>query len=181
MNPTSIPTPIPTPTDGDCLLMLYSPNSVGISESEITSFFVDVSQNVINSIAFDVCSISQSTSEKPSFKFSVEGDNTIYSTFQTNEIDKKWTTIEIPLNLVEGKIRYRMSATVRTGGVFVDNIRLLGANSTDIKAVNDNVQNNDIQIFTMDGRPISNIGRAKLPQGVYIIKNKGKTKKFVSR
>lgn len=175
MNPTSIP----TPADGDCLLMLYIPKGVGISESEITSSFIDVSQNVINSIAFDVCSISQATSEKPSFLFSIEGDNTIYNTYQTNEINDKWTTIEIPLNIVEGKIRYRISAVIETGGIFVDNIRLLGTNSTDIKVVNKNIQNKEVHIFTMDGRPINNIGKTNLPQGLYLIKNNGKTKKYI--
>ena len=177
MNPTSIP----TPADGDCLLMLYIPKGVGISESEITSSFIDVSQNVINSIAFDVCSISQATSEKPSFLFSIEGDNTIYNTYQTNEINDKWTTIEIPLNIVEGKIRYRISAVIETGGIFVDNIRLLGINSTDIKVVNKNIQNKEVHIFTMDGRPINNIGKTNLPQGLYLIKNNGKTKKYIYR
>lgn len=177
MNPTSIP----TPADGDCLLMLYIPKGVGISESEITSSFIDVSQNVINSIAFDVCSISQTTSEKPSFLFSIEGDNTIYNTYQTNEINDKWTTIEIPLNNVEGKIRYRISAVIETGGIFVDNIRLLGINSTDIKVVNKNIQNKEVHIFTMDGRPINNIGKTNLPQGLYLIKNNGKTKKYIYR
>lgn len=177
MNPTSIP----TPADGDCLLMLYIPKGVGISESEITSSFIDVSQNVINSIAFDVCSISQATSEKPSFLFSIEGDNTIYKTYQTNEINDKWTTIEIPLNIVEGKIRYRISAVIETGGIFVDNIRLLGINSTDIKVVNKNIQNKEVHIFTMDGRPINNIGKTNLPQGLYLIKNNGKTKKYIYR
>ena len=175
MNPTSIP----TPADGDCLLMLYIPKGVGISESEITSSFIDVSQNVINSIAFDVCSISQATSEKPSFLFSIEGDNTIYNTYQTNEINDKWTTIEIPLNIVEGKIRYRISAVIETGGIFVDNIRLLGINSTDIKVVNKNIQNKEVHIFTMDGRPINNIGKTNLPQGLYLIKNNGKTKIYI--
>lgn len=177
LNPTSIP----TPADGDCLLMLYIPKGVGISESEITSSFIDVSQNVINSIAFDVCSISQATSEKPSFLFSIEGDNTIYNTYQTNEINDKWTTIEIPLNIVEGKIRYRISAVIETGGIFVDNIRLLGKNSTDIKVVNKNIQNKDVYIFTMDGRPINSIGKTNLPQGLYLIKNNGKTKKYIYR
>ena len=177
MNPTSIP----TPADGDCLLMLYIPKGVGISESEITSSFIDVSQNVINSIAFDVCSISQATSEKPSFHFSIEGDNTIYNTYQTNEINDKWTTIEIPLNIVDGKIRYRISAAIETGGIFVDNIRLLGMNSTDIKVVNKNIQNKEVQIFTMDGRPINSIGKTNLPQGLYLIKNNGKTKKYIYR
>ena len=177
MNPTSIP----TPADGDCLLMLYIPKGVGISESEITSSFIDVSQNVINSIAFDVCSISQTTSEKPSFLFSIEGDNTIYNTYQTNEINDKWTTIEIPLNNVEGKIRYRISAVIETGGIFVDNIRLLGINSTDIKVVNKNIQNKEVHIFKMDGRPINNIGKTNLPQGLYLIKNNGKTKKYIYR
>ena len=175
------PTLIPTPADGDCLLMLYIPKGVGISESEITSSFIDVSQNVINSIAFDVCSISQATSEKPSFHFSIEGDNTIYNTYQTNEINDKWTTIEIPLNIAEEKIRYRISAAIETGGIFVDNIRLLGMNSTDIKVVNKNNQNKEVQIFTMDGRPINSIGKTNLPQGLYLIKNNGKTKKFISR
>ena len=177
MNPTSIP----TPADGDCLLMLYIPKGVGISESEITSSFIDVSQNVINSIAFDVCSISQATYEKPSFHFSIEGDNTIYNTYQTNEINDKWTTIEIPLNIVDRKIRYRISAAIETGGIFVDNIRLLGTNSTDIKVVNKNTQNKEVKIFTMDGRPISSIGKTNLPQGLYLIKNNGKTKKVISR
>lgn len=177
LNPTSIP----TPADGDYLLMLYIPKGVGISESEITSSFIDVSQNVINSIAFDVCSISQATSGKPSFHFSIEGENTIYNTYQTNEINDKWTTIEIPLNIVDGKIRYRISAAIETGGIFVDNIRLLGKNSTDIKVINKNIQNKDVQIFTMDGRPINSKGKTNLPQGLYLIKNNGKTKKFISR
>lgn len=177
LNPTSIP----TPTDGDYLLMLYIPKGIGISESEITSSFVDVSQNVISSIAFDICCVAQLTSEISSFCFSVEGDNTIYNTYQANEIDEKWTTIEIPLNIVEGKIRYRISAAIGTGGIFVDNIRILGSNSTDIKAVNENIQNCKVQIFTIDGRPINSIGKTKLPQGLYLIKNNGKTKKFISR
>lgn len=177
LNPSSIP----VPTDGDCLLMLYIPKGVGISESEITSSFIDVSQNVINSIAFDVCCVSSSTSENPSLHFNVEGDNTTYSTFQMNDMDEKWTTIEIPLNVVGSKIRYSISASIETGGVFVDNIRLSGTNSTDINVVNENVQNNKVQIFTMDGRAIKSMSKTKLPQGLYIIKDNGKTKKIISR
>ena len=111
----------------------------------------------------------------------VEGDNTTYSTFQMNDMDEKWTTIEIPLNVVGSKIRYRISASIETGGVFVDNIRLSGTNSTNINVVNENIQNNKVQFFTIDGRAIKSMSKTKLPQGLYIIKDNGKTKKIISR
>lgn len=176
LNPSSIP----EPSDEDYILMLYTPKSSSVNESELISPYIDVTSSSVNSMKLDICCETQTTSKSISFTVYVDNDkDNCTTTFEIDAIKNQWTTVEIPLNIVGEKIRYRIRAAIETDGVFVDNIQLLGVNCTDIKVVPTEILKDRNQIYTIDGRAIGNDKYMKLSNGLYLFHSNGKTKKII--
>lgn len=176
LNPSSIP----EPSDGDYILMLYTPKGGSVNESELISPYLDVTSSSISSMKLDICCDALTSSKNISFTVCIDNDDVdCITTFEIDAITNQWTTVEIPLNIVGDKIRYRIRSAIGIGGVFVDNIQLLGMNCTDTRVAQIKNKKDRNQLYTIDGKLIGNDKYTKLNNGLYLFHGNGKTEKII--
>lgn len=151
-----------------------------MNESELISPYLDVKSSSISSMKLDICCDALTSSKNISFTVCIDNDDVdCITTFEIDTITNQWTTVEIPLNIVGDKIRYRIRSAIEIGGVFVDNIQLLGMNCTDTRVAHIKNKKDRNQLYTIDGRLIGNDKYTKLNNGLYLFHGNGKTEKII--
>lgn len=173
MNPDNVP----EATDGNCILMLYSPKGEWISESVIKSPSIAISNKGSYTLSFDMFCDSKTASNGYSFICTVEDAFGVCASFKLEQATEGWMNVKLPLSVSGNSIRYILSASLITGGVFVDNVCLTSNNSAGIKMEKAEMPLDDgASWFSIDGRKLEDKNSCK---GMYILRKGGRTKKVV--
>lgn len=170
LNPTSVP----LPTDGENILMLYSPKGGGISESIIKSPEIGISSSGIYILSLDIYCDSRTTKGEYSFFLSVENDKGTLSSFRLKDFTEGWMNVRLPLSLTSENIWYNIRASIMTGGIFVDNICLISDNNSADKLEEIYYNNsNKTFVYTLNGLLLGEKNNICLCPGFYILKSNG--------
>lgn len=176
LNPTSIP----DPTDGEHILMLYSPKSGGVTESAINSAPIKIGNSGIYTLSFDIYCDSKTTMGEYSFLFSIEDNKGIISSFKLESATDGWMNVKLPLSLTAENIRYNIHAKIKTGGIFIDNICLVSGNDSSVKLIETDYNNsNKTFVYSLKGTYLGEKNNLYLPPGIYILQRGRELKKII--
>lgn len=175
---------IPSPTNGESLLMLFSGKDNATSESEIASKPIAVESGENYTIAFDICTKTLATAPPPSFRLYVEDQYGEYRIYSTDMLINDWENVEVPVVFADNEFKYKMYGRINTGGIFVDNFRLFKEESTSIaNALQHNQPIRQGKVYTLHGVCLGDFGDVKssLKRGVYIIRQNEQSTIFVMK
>ena len=175
---------IPKANDGSGILMLFSAKDNAISESEADNIEIVVETGKNYYLTFDYYSVSFSNSDAPSFTLYAEDKYGEYKIFSISENTNEWRTIELPLVFADETFRYKFYGIIRSGGIFIDNVRLYKEEDVQsIKGTNA-LFAKKVKIYKSDGSIIKNQDSVSSYhyKGINIIRDKGgKNYKVISR
>ena len=185
---------IPSPSDGNKLLMLYTGKEKTICEAEIVRKNNSITPDQKHFLSFDVKTSMLSGSLNPVFKFWIKDENMqIYSQILT-DVKEEWEHIEVPFTSTLNSIEFGFYGSISTGGLFVDNVKIQTIDETSgvlqpsvsdaftisIVGQNVNISANtpvNLQFYTVSGLLKEHIylghqesKQIQLPVGGYIVK-----------
>lgn len=175
---------IPSPIDGNSLLMLYVNKGSGFTESEATSGEIDVDAGDNYILSFDI--YCKDITSVPLFEMYIENQYGEYKVYTLNKTTDQWQTVEIPLAFSEDKFKYKLYGEMTSaGGLFIDDIKLYKEGKiTKITSLN-GVQELSGQalLYSLDGRCVGSFGdmRSRLKAGIYIVRNGNRMAKLFIR
>lgn len=171
---------IPSPTDGERILTLYSSKGMGVTESELISPFIQVEAGHNYILSFDIYANAISSLSYSPFSFFIEDDNGEYKVYYNEEATKQWLHVELPLVFAGDRFRYKMNGCIKVGGLFIDNLCLYKEEDvTLIRRCIADISNNYLELYSINGKKINSEDLWNLPDGLYIKRERGKTKKIV--
>ena len=174
---------IPSPLDGDGIVMLFSGKESTISESELISKVISVAEGNNYIFAFDLCTKIIPGSINPSFSLYIEDDYGEYKIFDLSESVDSWKHIEIPLFLSNNKFQYKLHGQICSGGIFVDNICLYQEGNPSANSINEIENRSKIGVYNLSGAYLGDYNKLKqsLAPGVYLIRKYKTIHKIIVR
>ncbi|MBQ8463974.1 MAG: M6 family metalloprotease domain-containing protein [Prevotella sp.] len=169
---------IPKATDGDRILMLFASKSNIVSESEAIGPYIEIEAGKSYTLALDLYMASDPNRNISQFTLFMEDDYGEYKMFSQNEFTDKWQSVDLPMVFAGNRVRYKLHGRIVTGGIFVDNLRLLAEELPSSIATTDVVKGNECRnIYSIMGVRLSQKKR-----GINIVKKSdGTVIKFISR
>lgn len=171
---------IPSPSDGEKLLMLYSAKGYSVSESEIISPEIKINEDVNYSISFDIyCNTKSSLT--PNFELFIEDENGIYNIYSKKGIVEEWETVTLPLIITGEKFRYKLYGCINAGGIFIDNIKLFESGiDSSINPVSVLKSETECCVYHLNGTFVGRLSNLNnIPAGFYLIRQGNSTRKLI--
>jgi M6 family metalloprotease-like protein len=167
---------IPEASDGTSILMLFSGKDNTRSESEADGQKIMVEPGKNYSLSFDYYCLSIAGSTPPSLSLYVEDKYGEYKIYSTNSSTDKWNTIEIPLVFADSLINYKLYGVIRSGGIFIDNLKMYKEEEGIDNSIIDIYSKEKNEYFRIDGLPVDS------KRGFFLIrKSDGRTYKVFLR
>lgn len=164
---------IPSPSNGNGLLMLIAGKESPMSESEIVSQYIEVQAGTNYYISFDICTKILAGVIPPSFKLYIEdkyGEHRLYS------VESKvyeWSHVELPVIFADNSFRYKLYGRINTSGIFIDNFSLYGEIiDSSILSLTKEQGSQRAKVYTLKGEFLGYYSDLKsiLNNGIYILR-----------
>lgn len=175
---------IPSATDGDRILMLFASKSNIVCESEAIGPYVAIEAGKNYTLALDLYIAPAPNQNLSQFTLYMEDEYGEYKLFSHNSYTGKWLSVELPMVFAGNKVRYKLQGRIVTGGIFVDNIRLMTDELPSSIVTTQVAQYDELAlVYSINGRCLGKLKSlsGSLKSGVYIIRKGHESKKLVVR
>ena len=164
---------IPSPTNGNGLLMLFAGKESAMNESEIVSSYIEVNPGTNYIVTFDICTKILAGTTSPSFKLYVEDDYGEHKLYSIDTRLEEWKHVEIPVVFADNTFRYKFYGRINTSGIFVDNFCVYREDVVNSTTPLTNEQTSQtMKVYTLKGECIGDYFDIKhtLKRGIYVIR-----------